>query len=198
MLQSVLDHIKTNILTLNPKTFNKGYAGARQYQDGKIVVYDNSEGTYVGLKDTEYNYFYIRYLEDFEIDVAPDDSRSTSCNELQGVSNLRLVASVKNANFNKLVEVLLNDITSTDFTTMTTANRETFSDINIFFSAIQPDPEQIYKDEVQPQELENQSEDDQVRLTKGVTLVAIDFGIRFNYKMKSNDCIDRDICVGCV
>lgn len=197
MLQSVLDHIKTNILTLNPKTFNKGYAGARQYQNGKIVIYDNSEGTYVGLKDNDANYFYIRYLDDFPIDVAPAEGRSTSCNELQGAPTFRLVAWVKNADFSKLVQVLLNDITSTDFTTMTTANRETFSDIGIFFSAIQPDPEQIYKDEVQPQETENQSEDDQVRGTKGVTLVAIDFGIRFNYKMKTDACIDRDICVGC-
>lgn len=190
MLQSVLDHIKTNILTLNPKTFQKGYAGARQYQDGKIVIYDNGEGTYVGLKDNEFNYFYIRYLEDFQIDAA-DTQRSTSCFELTGTPNLRLVAWVRNGDFNKLVTVLINDIQSTDFTTMTQAQQDEFSDLQIFFTAIQPDFEQIYKDETG-----NDNASD-VKGVKNLALVAIDFGILFNYKAKSNDCIDRDICVGC-
>lgn len=190
MLTSVLEAIKENILSLNPKTFQKGYAGARQYQDGKVVIYDNSEGTYVGLKDNENNYFYIRYLGTTDIDIAPVENRSTSCDELEGNAPIRLVAWVKNADFGKLVEVLLNDISSTDFSSMATTDRERFSDIAITYSAIQPDPEQIYKDETL-------SENEQVQLAKGVTLVAIDFGIVFNYKMKRNDCIDRDVCVGC-
>lgn len=191
MLTSVLNHIRDNILNLNPNTFQKGYAGARQYQDGKVVIYDNSEGTYVGLKDNENNYFYIRYLGTTDIDIAPVEGRSTSCNELEGNAPIRIVAWVKNADFGKLVEVLLNDIASTDFTTMTAANRERFSDIRITYSAIQPDPEQIYKDETL------ETENEQVKLAKGVTLVAIDFGILFHYKMKADDCIGRDVCVGC-
>lgn len=191
MLQPVLTAIKENILTLNPKTFQKGYAGARQYQDGKIVIYENSEGTYVGLKDNEYNYFYIRYLGNIDIDIAQADNRSTSCNEIQGVALLRLVAWVRNGDFNKLVEVLLNDITSTDFSTMAAADLDTFSGLQILFNQIQPDGEQIYKDETL------ETENDRVQLAKDVTLVAIDFGIQFTYKMKTNACIDRDICVGC-
>lgn len=191
MLQSLLTHIKANILTLNPKTFQSGYAGARQYQDGKIVTYDNSEGTYVGLKDNENNYFYIRYLNNIDIDIAPSDNRSTSCTELQGTAAVRLVAWVKNADFTKLVEVLLNDIASTDFTTMTAAERETFSGIQLAWTQILTDPEQIWKEETG-----NDSEED-VRGAKGLTLIAIDFSIVFNYKMKKDDCIDRDICVGC-
>lgn len=191
MLTSVLDHIKANILSLNPNTFQNGYAGARQLQDGKPTVYDNSEGQYVGLTDNKGNYFYIRYLGNIEIDIAPDDSRSTSCEELQGNAPVRLVAWVNKGDLGKLIEVLLNDISSTDFNTMTQAARERFSDIKFTFSAIQPDPEQIYKDETL------ETENDNVQTAKGVTLVAIDFGIVFNYKMKNNDCIDRDICTDC-
>lgn len=190
MLQSVLEVIKTNILTLNPNTFQKGYVGARQYQDGKVVIYDTGEGDYVGLKDTEYNYFYIRYLDNYELDAA-DTQRGTSCFEITGTANLRLVASVNNGDFSKLVEVLINDIQSSDFTTLSAANKKKFSDLQIFFTAVQPDPEQIYKDEV------GTDENEDVMLKKNVTLAAIDFGIRFNYKSKTGDCIDRDICVGC-
>lgn len=189
MLQSVLEVIKTNILTLNPNTFQIGYVGARQYQDGKVVIYDTGEGEYVGLKDTEYNYFYIRYLGDYELDAA-DSQRGTSCFEVTGVANLRLVAWVRNGDFSKLVEVLINDIQSSDFSTMTQANKNRFSDLQLFFTGVQPDPEQIFKDEVG-------TEENDVRLVKGVTLAAVDFGIRFNYKTKTGDCIDRDICVGC-
>lgn len=192
MLESVLEQVKTNILTLNPKTFQKGYAGARQYQDGKIVIYDNSEGTYAGLKDTEYNYFYIRYLGNIPIDIAPEDSRTTSCNELEGVAELRLVAWVHKGDFSKLVEVLLNDITSTDFSQMSATAREKFSGYpKIGFNLIEADPEQIYKDET------GDTEENKVRLAKDVTLVAIDFSITFTYKMKADACIDRNICVGC-
>lgn len=191
MLQSLLTHIKENLLTLNPNTFQKGYAGARQYQDGKIVVYENSEGSYVGLKDNENNYFYIRYLNSIDIDIAPADNRSTSCTELQGTAPIRLVAWVKNANLQKLIEVLLNDISSTDFTTMSAADRETFSGIQLAWNQILTDPEQIFKEET-----DNDNNED-VRGAKGVTLIAIDFSIVFNYKMKKDDCIDRDICVGC-
>lgn len=191
MLQSLLTHIKENLLTLNPNTFQKGYAGARQYQDGKIVIYENSEGKYVGLKDNDNNYFYIRYLNTIDIDIAPSDDRTTSCTELQGTAAVRLVAWVKRADFTKLIEVLLNDIASTDFSTMSAANRETFSDIKLAWNQILTDPEQIYKEET------GNDDPEEVRGAKDVTLIAIDFGILFNYKMKANDCIDRDICVGC-
>lgn len=190
MLQSVLDHIKENILTLNPNTFQKGYAGARQYQDGKIVIYDNGEGTYVGLKDNEFNYFYIRYVDETQIEQA-SNMRGTSCLELTATARMRLVAWVRNGDFNKLVTVLINDIQSTDFRTMTQVARDEFSEIKLDFYAIQPDFEQIYKDETG-----NDNAND-VKGVKNLALVAIDFGILFNYKAKANDCIDRDICVGC-
>lgn len=191
MLQSALDHIKENILTSNPKTFSKGYAGARQYQDGKIVIYDNSEGEYVGLKDTDYNYFYIRYLDEIDIDIAPEGERSSSCDELQGVATLRLVAWVNNGDLGKLTEALLHDIMATDFETMSASAKERFSDLKFLFNNIQFDPEQIYKDET------GNTDNEEVKLKKGVTLMAIDFGITFNYQLKSDACIDRDICMGC-
>lgn len=191
MLQPVLDHIKENIRTLNPNTFQAWYAGARQKQDGKVVIVENSEDKYVGLKDTEFNYFYIRYRDEIDIDVAPSDNRSTSCFELEGNAPLRLVAWVKNASYQKLTEVLLNDITSTDFNTMTTANRKIFSGFKFEFNSIILDGEKIYKEET------GDPNNDNVTLEKGVTLIAIDFGLIFNYKMKNETCIDRDVCVGC-
>lgn len=192
MIDAILSHIKSNILTNNPKTFSKGYSGARQYQDGKVVVYDNYEGEYAGLQDTKYNYFYIRYLENFELDAA-DDSRSISCKELTGTAPVRLVAWVYRANVGKLCEVLLQDIMQTDFDTMTAADRKRFSDIKLFFTQMILDPEQIFKDETL-------GEDEDVKLAKEAVLVAIDFGVQFNYKVKDEsitDCLDRDICVGC-
>lgn len=191
MLQPALDHIKDNIKNLNPKTFQKAYAGARQYQDGKVVIYTNSEGESVGLADNKYNYFYIRYLDEIDIDIAPSDDRSTSCNEIQGTAPLRLVAWVKNASYQKLTEVLFNDIVSTDFTTMSIANREILAGLKIQFNSLILDGERIYKDET------GETNNDNVQLEKGVTLIAIDFAIVFNYKMKNESCIDRDICVGC-
>lgn len=192
MIDSLLNHIKQNLLTNNPKTFQKGYAGARQYQDGKIVIYDNYEGEYVGLQDTKSNYFYIRYLENFELDAA-EETRSISCRELTGTAPLRLVAWVNRANISKLCEVLLQDIMTTDFSTMSTADKKRFSDIKIFFSGMVLDPEQIFKDETG-------GENEDVKLAKEVVLVAIDFGIQFNYKTKDEsitDCLDRNVCVGC-
>lgn len=194
MLQSVLTHIKANILSQNPKTFQSGYAGSRQYQDNKIVVYDpdadRNEGKYVGLTDNLGNYFYIRYLEEIDIDIAPVENRSTSCDELQGEAPVRLVAWVKNGDFGKLAEVLIHDIIGTDFSTMTSAAKERFSGLQLYFTTLHADPEQIFKDETG-------SEEQDVRREKGVTLLALDFGIRFNYRIKQDDCIDRDICVGC-
>lgn len=189
MIDALLSHIKTNILTLNPATFIKGYSGARQYQDGKIVIYDNYEGEYVGLQDTKNNYFYIRYLNELELDAA-SDQRGTSCFELTGQAPVRLVAWVYKGVLGKLAEVLIQDIQSTDFTTLSATDKERFSGIKIFYSGLVTDPEQIYKDEVV-------AEDNQVKLAKGVTLLAVDFGITFNYKAKKSDCIDRDICSGC-
>lgn len=180
VIDILLTQIKDNILTNNPKTFVKGYAGARQYQDGKVVIYDNNEGTYVGLQDTKYNYFYIRYSGKIDVDAA--ENQSTSCKELTGKAPLKLIAWVNNADLNKLCDVLIQDIMQTEFTS------GRFSDIKIYFEGMELDPETIFKEETQS---------DDVRLAKGVTLVSIDFGIQFNYKTMSDDCIDRDICVGC-
>lgn len=191
MIDALLTHIKDNILTNNPNTIVKGYSGARQYQDGKIVIYDSYEGEYVGLQDTKNNYFYIRYLGDMELDAA--ESRTTSCQEMTGTAPLRLVAWVYNADAGKLSEVLLSDIMNVDFTTLSQINKQRFSSIQLFFSGIIYDPEEIFKQETN-------LEDEDVRLVKNVTLIAIDFGIKFNYKLKGNDistCLDRDFCTGC-
>lgn len=189
MLQPILDLIKTNLLTNNPKTFLNGYAGARQYDDGKIVVYDNNEGQYVGLQDAKSNFFYIRYRENIPLDVPPADNRSTSCAELEGSAPLRLVAWVKDADVTKLVQVLLNDVLATDFDDLATADRKVYSDINLFFERLELDPEEIYKEETGQAKVKG--------LVKGVVLVALDFGVTFNYKQVSDDCLDRNICERC-
>lgn len=186
MLQPILELIKTNILTNNPKTFVKGYAGARQNDEGKVIIYENNEGQYVGLQDSKNNFFYIRYRGEIPLD-APD-SRSTSCAEIQGDAPLRLVAYVLYADIEKLSHVLINDILSTDFDTLAAADKKKYSDIAVFFESIQLDREEIFKDETLQGE---------IQLVKEAVMVAVDFGIRFNYKQISDDCLDRNICERC-
>lgn len=188
MLQPILNLIKSDLLTKNPKTFVKGYAGARQYDDGKIVIYDNFEGEFVGLQDTKNNYFYIRYRGKIDLDATDSESRSSSCYELTGTAPLRLVAWVYNADVSKLTQVLLNDVLSVDFDNLATADKKKFSDINLFFEGLELDPEQIFKEETGKEEIE---------LVKNVVLVALDLGVQFNYKQLSDDCIDRNICDVC-
>lgn len=191
MIEALLVILKDHILAKNPSTFNQGFAGARQYQDGKIVIYDNFDGTYRGLSDTFANYFYIRYISDpISVDVA--DERKTSCKEFQVNVPLRLVAWVNNGNVNKLAEILLHDIMDVDFSTLTTVDARRFTGEPLIVAPmdIQLDPEQIYKEETL-------LEDEDVMLRKRGVLCSVDFGIQFNYRPyedDATDCLDREIC----
>lgn len=187
MITALLAHIKTHLLTNNPATFANGYSGGRQYQDGKIVVYDEFEGTYVGLKDSESNYFYIRDLDEISFDLPTQ--RTTSCLEVKGTGNNRLVAWVRKANRDRLIEVLVNDLLTVDWKTLSTANKLRFSYIKIIApTQVIIDPERIFKDET----LSND-----VRLPNKTVLVAIDFLMQFNYKSRIESCLNREICEPC-
>lgn len=190
MLQPVLTILKNYILEKNPKTFVKGYAGARQYDSGKIVIYDAFEGEFAGLQDTKNNYFYIRYKDNITLDIA--EERSTSCTELEGVSPFRLVAWVYNADIEKLTQALLNDIMMVDFfSELSTTDKKKYTDLAVLFESIELDPEEIYKEET------GVTDSNKIKLVKNAVLVAIDFGIKFNYKSLGDDCIDRNICDSC-
>lgn len=188
MVEPVITLIKNKLLTSNPNTFQKGYSLGRKYQDGRVVIYTQGEGEYVGLQDTKSNYFYIRYLD--EIPLTEPIQRGQSCPEIQGDVPLRLVAWVKNANQGKLIEVLIQDVMGTDFNTLSADDKKRFSDLRITYNQIVTDGEQIFKDETN-------GENEDVKQVKNVTLVALDFTLIFNYRIKSNTCVDRDICVGC-
>lgn len=190
MIDTVLKHIRNNIITLNAATFARGYYGARQYQDGRVMVYDSGEGEYVGLQDSKGNFFYIRYFDDIELDAA-SDSRSVSGFELTGNAPLRLVAWVRNGNVDKLMAVLLHDIQATDFSTMPDSDKRRFAgEPRIFFSGVITDAERIFKEETLRQ-------DEDIKLLKNITIIAIDFGVIFNFKLNKDACVERDICSGC-
>lgn len=190
MVTPLIREIRDNVLSKNPNTFAKGYYDSRQYQDGKIVTYDEGEGEYVGLMDTKYNYFYIRFLDSEIIDQPIE--RTTSCKE-QGVAvPLRLVAWVNKGDLTKLSEVLLHDIITTRFTLSTDEKKRYSKFYPIIAQEIILDGERIFKEEtLKP--------NDKVKAKKGVTLCAVDFTLRFNYKPPQDvpNCIDRDICVPC-
>lgn len=190
MTDAILTLLKDHILTNNPNTFQKGFSGARQYDDGKVVIYDTGEGEYVGLQDIKANYFYIRYLD--TIGFTDPENVDFSCFEVGGNEPLRLVAWVKNANFGKLAEVLMQDIMSLDFDTLSATDKERFADLRFEFVAMEPDFEEIYKAETGKEEI-----DKGLGSLKKVTLIAIDFNLIFNYQIKSSTCVDRDVCSGC-
>lgn len=192
MVSVLTEEIKDNILAKNPATFVKGYNLARIYQDGKVVIYTSGEGEYTGLKDTSFNYFYIRLKE--ETTTTEPADRTTSCLELELETSLRLVAWVNNANETKLQEVLVHDIITSDvYSGLSAANQRRVSKVYpITISEIIGDPERIFKEETL-------KENKDVKLKKNVRLLAIDFTLRFNYKPYTHpdECLDRNICEPC-
>lgn len=195
MIDALLNHIRLHIAAQNPLTFLSSFSGARQYQDGKVVIYnsadniDNYEGEYVGLSDSFGNYFYIRYLDEIDLDIVADDQRTVSCKELAGIGNFRLVAWVKNGDLGRLQEVLLNDLMEVDFTTLSATDKQRFSDIKMMTPfSILSDFEEIWKLEVEPEDEKD------IKMVDNITLTAIDFGLNFNYRA-IEACLNRNICV---
>ncbi len=195
MIDALLNHIRLYIIGKNPLTFLKSFSGARQYINGKVIIYnsadnvDNYEGDYVGLSDSFGNYFYIRYLDEVETDLVSEDQRTVACNEQGGFASLRLVAWVKNGDIGRLQEVLLTDLKQVDFNTLSSTDKQRFSDIKQPITGnIMTDFEQIYIEEVEPEE------DNEIKLVDNVTLTAIDFTLNFNYRA-IEACINRNICV---
>lgn len=181
MIGVVLNTLKTTLLTNNPNTFSTGFAGARQLEDGKIIIDENGEFKYVGLGDTNANFFYIRFLDDIE--PTPSDVKIAACVSWDMEIPLRLVAWVSNANEDKLLNVLLNDLYSGKIYATGYGKIQVFTPTSILF-----DREKIYREET------NQ---DEIHLAKNVSLIAIDFRIMYKYTLKNSDCLDREVCVPC-
>lgn len=190
MVLPLIREIRNHVLSKNPNTFVKGFYDIRQEQSGKPVAYSDGEGEYQGLMDTKYNYFYIRFTDNETIDEPIE--RTTSCKERGVAVPLRLVAWVNNGDITKLSEVLLNDIITTVFT-LSTDEKKRYSKIyQTLVQEVIRDWERIYKEEtLQP--------DEKVKRKKTVTLCAVDFTLRFNYKPPQDvpNCLDREICIPC-
>lgn len=187
MEKEIIQQIKDNILASNPSTFVKGYSTLRQLNNGKIVQWVNDEGEVVGLTDNKYNYFYIRYRDEVTTDEPTD--RTTSCHEYEVSAPLRLVAWVNNGNETRLKDVLIYDMSNTDYSGVSDA----------LFTKIYPIRiEEIILNKERISIEETLKEAAEIKLKKNVTLIAIDFILRFNHKpFKHEECLDRDICVGC-
>ena len=189
MEKALIREIKENILTNNP-SFVKAYSTLRQSVSGKVIQWTNDEGEIIGLRDNLYNYFYIRYIEEPTLDTPTD--RTTSCHEYELTTKLRLVAWVNHGNEAKLKEVLIYDLVTTDifFNLDHYEKRRVTKVYPIQIDEIFADKERIFSEETgQPL----------IKLRKGVTLVAVDFTLRFNYKpyVYPDLCLDREICEVC-
>lgn len=190
MVLPLIREIRDYVLSKNPNTFVKGFYDVRQLQNGKPVSFSDGEGDYRGLADTNYNYFYIRFTDNETIDEPIE--RTTSCKERGVAVPLRLVAWVNNGDITKLSEVLLHDIITTVFS-LSFDEKKRYS--KIYPTLVQEvirDKERIFLEEtLKP--IENMKE------KKNVTLCAVDFTLRFNYKPPQDvpNCLDREICIPC-
>lgn len=189
MEKAIIREIKENILDNNPATFVKGYSTLRQLKNGTVVQWVSDEGTPVGLTDNKYNYFYIRYKD--EPKISEPDDRTTSCQEYQNEVDLRLLAWVNKGNEAKLEEVLLHDLANVTYGLSETEQRQVSKISPLRVTEIIKNRERIYAEETL-------KEDKAPQLIKGVTLLAIDFTLKFNHKIIQHDgCLDRTICEQC-
>lgn len=186
MEKAIIREIKENILNNNPNTFVRGYSILRQLQNGKVIEW-TQDGKVVGLKDNEYNYFYFRYRDEPTTDEPSD--RTTSCNEYEVSVPLRLLAWVKHGNETKLKEVLIYDLTHTDYVLNESEQKLITKIYPIQIEEIITNKERIFLEETLQEK---------ITLAKNVTLLAIDFILRFNHKPYQHvECLDRSICEDC-
>jgi len=105
----ILVEIKDLIKSALP-LFDEGYAYCRQDSDKGLVATVGNDREYVGINDTEGDYFYIRTTN---ISSVPTKSK-TDCNvAMSGKMPCSLVAVVKEADEFKLTDAIINILLKT-------------------------------------------------------------------------------------
>lgn len=178
MISAALNTIKTTLLT-NNKYFSNGYVGARKISDGKVTILDGNEFKYVGLGDIEGNFFYIRFLDDIEPESA--EPKVVACVNWKMLIPLRFVCWVKNGDLEKIMRCVLNDIYSQKLNVTGYGTLKIDRPSQILFNQ-----EKIFEEET-----------GKITQPEKVTLFAFDFAIHYNFILKKEDCIDRDVCNPC-
>lgn len=179
MIDNVLTVIETAIRGANP-TYVSSFVGGRLVQDGKIIKYQNREGEYQGLSDTNGNYFYIRYDGLINANLAPDTHKMTSCLVTEFTVPVKLVSWVNDGNNDKIAMALLYDLNGIK----PKINGYSYISSPVI-RTVEMDREAIIKAETKSELVE--------RIPQGLSLVAIQFGITVMPSFRA-DCIDRDFC----
>lgn len=187
MIAPLMIAIRDQFLSLNPQTFTKGFADARQVQSGRVIVNENGqEMEYAGLSDLNCNFFYVRY-GDAAIGFEPvTENRLTSCPNYAINGPVRIVEWVVNGDQTRMVEVTINDLLA----------NINLGDISGFDRVEQIQIEQAVLSQEEIFKEETLLDEERVRLQKGVTLIAVDFIIPFINKVETlTSCLDRSMCV---
>jgi len=181
MVSEILDRLKQHINTNNPGVFQKSFSGALQLESGKVVITDfRSEMHKVGLSDDRGNFFYIR-TED-EIRYLDADDRVSACNNYSVEQDCRALFWVKRGNVSKMIDAFSYDINSfKDDINGASMIKTSLSSADSNFGT-------IYLEETQK---------DKPKKPRGVTMVVIDFVLKFQTYGREADCIDRNYCESC-
>lgn len=105
----ILEAVKT-VLMDNIGVFDKGYAYARLDSSKGLVATAGNNAKYVGINDTEGNYFYIRVPEKISSNVSKNNLTDCGSTLLQKYP-CSLVAVVTEADEFELTDAIVNELT---------------------------------------------------------------------------------------
>jgi hypothetical protein len=180
MISEILEEIGAHIKGKNP-AFNAYFAGATQIAEGKVVLLDSrGEMCYVGLDDKRGNFFYIRDVEDVEMDEP--EERITSCRETEAELPARLVVWFKRGVQDKIVTAILNDLMTYKSTVPGVMQSRTVP------VGVITDYDDLFEAETGRAV---------TKRIKGITLLALDFNVVFVYRTQAEECLDRNFCAPC-
>ena len=181
MVSEILENLKQHINTNNPEVFQKSFSGALQLESGKVVITDfRSEMHKVGLSDDRGNFFYIRTQD--ETRYLEADDRVSACNNNAVEQDCRALFWVRRGNVSKMIDAFSYDIRSFS-DSMNGASR-----IRTSLTSADSNFETIYLEETQKEK---------PKKPRGVTMVVIDFVLKFESYGREADCLDRNYCESC-
>lgn len=179
MIDDILTKVGLSVSNAN-SIYNTYFIGGRLFDNGEVVFYQNGEGEYQGLADTNANYFYIRYRGEADSFEAPIELRRSSCSANAISVPLRLVSWIYNADSDKVAKALYYDLNGLS---PWASGYDWISPITI--DSVQLDFEEVYKEETDKPEVD--------KMIKNLSLLYIDFTIECIPSTDAN-CVDRDFC----